>query len=152
MADTGEMTSATITSERSGAVRNAGGNAVAAPSARVGQAAQGRAVGYASTNHALLYSDQLVLNERQAAVYDRLAPIALQRLLVAQEQGQDEFVLMSDWEWPDLLRGLGYRSANIVGNVREGLMPTWHALEALLERHGYRVVKAAQPWRLIARR
>src|ERR1035437_4500034 len=129
MADTVERTSATMTVERRGAARSAGGNVVAAPGGRIGQSGQSRAVGYASTDHAILYSDHLALNEKQAAVYDRLAPIALQRLLMAQDQELDEFVLMSDWEWPDLLRGLGYRSANIVGNVKDGLLPTWHALE-----------------------
>jgi hypothetical protein len=93
-----------------------------------------------------------LLGEKQAKVYETLAPIVLARAMQAEALGQDEFLLMDDWEWPDLMRGLGYRSANIVGNVREGLLPVWQDLEALVERHGYTVVKAAHPWRLIGRR
>ena len=115
-------------------------------------AGPGRAVGYTPTDHTLIYSDHPSLTAEQAVVYDRLAPIVIKSVLEAQQEGRDEFVLMNDWEWPDLLRGLNYRSANIVGNVRDGMLPVWNALEALLERHGFRVVKAAQPWRLIARR
>lgn len=74
------------------------------------------------------------------------------RVLQAADQNRDEFVLMDDWEWPELMRSLGYRSANIVGNVREGLLPVWEALEAIVKRHGYSVAKAAHPWRLIGRR
>lgn len=151
MADTRNIGSATVQGGRQGHPQPAGASTVPFYPGS-GSPSRGRAVGYSPNDHAIVYSDQPVLTPEQAAVYDRLAPMVIDDILRAQEDGQSEFVLMEDWEWPDLLRGLGYRSANIVGNVRPGLLPVWSAIEALLERHGYRVVKAAQPWRLIARR
>jgi hypothetical protein len=99
-----------------------------------------------------VHTDVPGLSQAQSVVYQRIAPIIIKKILEARDDNLGEFVLMNDWEWPDLMRGLGYRSANIEGNVKPGLLPAWNAIESLLQKHGYGVVKAAQPWRLIARR
>jgi hypothetical protein len=112
-----------------------------------------RVVGYLSRSGGIISSQEPELSFEQAKVFQAVLRGFSERLLAGKTSGSSAFLLMKDGEYPELFHPLDFRPNNIAGNARDGMLPVWHAIEDLVQMHGYRVFKmqrSGAPWELWA--
>jgi hypothetical protein len=81
------------------------------------------------------------LDFRQARVFQRVWKSFEREINAAEDDSRQEFRLMTDGEHPELFEPLTTAPMNIPGNVKEGMLPAWAAVEQMVRLRGYQIVK-----------